>query len=58
MNSHRPFRFGVQIARGVAHAASHAEWKAKAQRAEALGYNILLMPDHFTDQFALVRLSP
>ena len=53
MTPHRPFRFGVQIARGVAHGASRSEWKNKAQRAEALGYDILLMPDHLTDQFAL-----
>ena len=26
---------------------------AKAKRAEALGYDILLMPDHLTDQFAI-----
>ena len=53
MTPYRPFRFGVQIARGVAHGASRSEWKDKAQRAEALGYDILLMPDHLTDQFAL-----
>src|SRR5688500_12167265 len=53
MNPQRPFRFGVQVARGVAHAASHAEWMVKAKRAEALGYDILLMPDHLTDQFAI-----
>ena len=53
MTPHRSFRFGVQIARGVAHGASRSEWKDKAQRAETLGYDILLMPDHLTDQFAL-----
>ena len=49
MNPHRPFRFGVQIA----HAASRAEWIAKARRAETLGYDILVMPDHLTGQLAL-----
>jgi probable F420-dependent oxidoreductase len=49
MISQRPFRFGVQSAQ----AASHEEWKAKAKRAEALGYDILLMPDHLIDQFAI-----
>jgi probable F420-dependent oxidoreductase len=49
MAPHRPFRFGVQIAQ----AASHVEWQAKAQRAEALGYDILLMPDHLTGQLAI-----
>jgi probable F420-dependent oxidoreductase len=53
MTPHRPFRFGVQFARGVVHVASHSEWKDKAKRAEALGYDILLMPDHLTDQFAI-----
>jgi probable F420-dependent oxidoreductase len=49
MITQRPFRFGVQSAQ----AASHEEWKAKAKRAEVLGYDILLMPDHLTDQFAI-----
>ena len=26
------------------------EWRERAQRAEALGYSTLLMPDHFQDQ--------
>ena len=50
----RPFRFGVQSAQ----AASHEEWKAKAKRAEVLGYDILLMPDHLTDQFASYWSGP
>ncbi len=37
----RPFRFGVV----AAHATSNAAWIATAQRAEALGYATLLMPD-------------
>jgi probable F420-dependent oxidoreductase len=39
----RPFRFGVQ---GRA-AASRAAWLAFAREAEALGYDTLLVPDHF-----------
>jgi probable F420-dependent oxidoreductase len=44
-----PFRFAV-----FAHeAASRQDWEEKARRAEALGYAILVMPDHF-----LNRLTP
>lgn len=39
----RPFRFGVQIRA----AASAAELIAAARRAEALGYDVLTVPDHF-----------
>jgi probable F420-dependent oxidoreductase len=46
----RPFRFGVQ-ANG---AASAAEWRDLARRAEAAGYDALTMPDHFTEQLAPV----
>lgn len=45
----RRFRFGVQIAR----APTAAGWKDRARRAEALGYDILLMPDHFGPQLAI-----
>jgi probable F420-dependent oxidoreductase len=38
----KPFRFGVAIAG----AESGAALKATARKAEALGYNILLVPDH------------
>lgn len=41
---HRQFRFGVVT--GNAH--SHAEWIAKARKAEKLGYATLLVPDHIT----------
>lgn len=44
----RGFRFGVQCAL----AASRREWQDKARRVEALGYQVLLVPDHFGDQFA------
>ena len=48
MDKRRPFRFGVQAA-GV---ASRDEWVARAYRVEALGYDILLLPDHFGVQYA------
>ena len=45
----RSFRFGVQIARP----RPAQEWRDTARRAEALGYDIFLMPDHFGRQFAI-----
>jgi probable F420-dependent oxidoreductase len=42
-----PFRFGVI----TSHASDGPEWRARARRAEALGYSSLLMPDHFQDQW-------
>jgi probable F420-dependent oxidoreductase len=45
----RPFRFGVQI-QG---AASAHEWREKAKKAEALGFDVLLMADHFGPQFGI-----
>lgn len=42
MRERHRFRFGVQIAS----ASSNADWCEKARRAEALGYDILVMPDH------------
>lgn len=47
---HRGFRFGVQASR----AATAREWADLARRAEANGYDVLTMPDHFTDQLAPV----
>ncbi len=44
----RPFRFGVSI-RG---AESADAWWATARRAEELGFDILLMPDHFGSHFS------
>ena len=44
----RPFRCGVQAAR----ATSRDEWVAKAKRAEQLGFDTFLMPDHFGEQLA------
>jgi probable F420-dependent oxidoreductase len=46
----RAFRFGY-VARTVAPGAS---WMDKARRVEALGYSILVMPDHFRNQLAPV----
>ncbi|MCU1360573.1 MAG: putative oxidoreductase [Ilumatobacteraceae bacterium] len=46
----RPFRFGVTAAK----ASSRAEWTDLARRAEANGYSVLTMPDHFGDQLAPV----
>ncbi|MGZ6268038.1 MAG: TIGR03621 family F420-dependent LLM class oxidoreductase [Candidatus Limnocylindrales bacterium] len=43
-----PFRFAVQ----QASASSSEEWAALAQRAEALGYDLLVMPDHLNRQFS------
>ena len=39
----RPFRFAVF----AYEAASRQDWEEKARRVEALGYAILVMPDHF-----------
>ncbi|MFJ7071265.1 LLM class F420-dependent oxidoreductase [Streptomyces sp. NPDC098781] len=38
----RPFRFGVNLMT----AAPAGEWRAKCRRAEELGYDVLLVPDH------------
>ena len=48
MTGPRPFRFGVVCARGT----SRADWTAKARKVEALGYAILLVPDHLGEQLA------
>lgn len=47
---HRGFRFGVQVST----APSAKEWIELARRAEGAGYDVLTMPDHFTDQLAPV----
>jgi probable F420-dependent oxidoreductase len=44
----RPFRFGVNVRT----AGSAAEWAEKAQKVEALGYSVLLVPDHLADLLA------
>ncbi|HET7036422.1 MAG TPA: TIGR03621 family F420-dependent LLM class oxidoreductase [Thermomicrobiaceae bacterium] len=48
MSVARPFRFGA----GLFGAESRAEWTELARRAEALGYAMLLVPDHFQRQLA------
>jgi probable F420-dependent oxidoreductase len=44
----RPFRFGIQANR----AADGPAWRELAVQAEALGYDVLTMPDHFGDDYA------
>jgi probable F420-dependent oxidoreductase len=44
----KPFRFGVNVRT----AGSYGEWADKARKAEALGYAVLLVPDHLADLFA------
>ncbi|MFF4015757.1 LLM class F420-dependent oxidoreductase [Streptomyces sp. NPDC001843] len=38
----RPFRFGVNLL----NSAPAEEWRAKCRRAEELGYDVILVPDH------------
>lgn len=40
--SPRPFRFGVNLMTS----APAEEWRAKCRRAEELGYDVILVPDH------------
>jgi probable F420-dependent oxidoreductase len=47
--AHRPFRFGI-ITHNIS--PSKETLAAKACKAEQLGYNIFLVPDHLGDQFA------
>ena len=44
----QPFRFGVQLA----YARSGTDWAALARRAESLGYDVLVMPDHLGRQLS------
>jgi probable F420-dependent oxidoreductase len=46
----KPFRFGVS----ARNAHSRAEWVEKARRIEALGYDVLTVPDHLTELLAPV----
>ncbi len=41
-----PFRFGVQIAK-----LPPATWQADAQRIEAMGFDTIFLPDHFSTQW-------
>jgi probable F420-dependent oxidoreductase len=45
----RRFRFGVQISK----ARPASAWREVARKAEALGYDIFLMPDHLGPQLAI-----
>ncbi|MFN5601547.1 MAG: LLM class flavin-dependent oxidoreductase, partial [Acidimicrobiaceae bacterium] len=47
---HRGFRFGIQVSK----ASTATDWAELARRAEGAGYDVLTMPDHFTDQLAPV----
>lgn len=42
INADRAFRFGVNMSS----VGSRAQWRAKCQRAEALGYDVVMLPDH------------
>ena len=44
----RPFRFAVS----ATHAASGRDWRENARRVEDLGYDVLLVTDHITEQLA------
>ena len=44
----KPFRFGIN----VRDARSRAEWQDKARKVEALGYSVLLVPDHLAAMLA------
>ena len=46
----KPFRFGVN----VRDATSRVAWQDKARKAEALGYSVLLVPDHLAAMLATV----
>jgi probable F420-dependent oxidoreductase len=43
-----PFRFGIQISR----ASSAGAWTDLARRAESLGYDVFIMPDHLDNQLS------
>lgn len=49
-SSHKSFRFGVQAST----APTRTAWAELARRVESNGYDVLTMPDHFTDQLAPV----
>jgi len=46
----KPFRFGINIR----DASSCAEWQDKARKVEALGYAVLLVPDHLAAMLASI----
>jgi probable F420-dependent oxidoreductase len=46
----KPFRFGIN----ARDAKSRAEWQDKARKIEALGYSILLVPDHLAAMLSTI----
>src|SRR2546425_6867964 len=46
----KPFRFGIN----VRDASARAEWQDKARKVEALGYAVLLVPDHLAAMLATI----
>jgi probable F420-dependent oxidoreductase len=46
----KPFRFGINMR----DASSRAEWQDKARKVEALGYAVLLVPDHLAAMLATI----
>ena len=46
----KPFRFGIN----ARDAGSRTEWQDKARKVEALGYSVLLIPDHLSAMLATI----
>src|SRR5437867_11408410 len=46
----KPFRFGIN----VRDASARADWQDKARKVEALGYSVLLVPDHLAAMLATI----
>src|SRR5438128_12508199 len=46
----KPFRFGINMR----DAKSRADWQDKARKVEALGYSVLLVPDHLAAMLATI----
>ncbi len=44
----RPFRFGIQLSQS----SSRTAWVEQVRRAEQLGYDVVVLPDHISDQLA------
>ncbi len=50
MATDRPFRFGLMAEK----AASGTEWRELATKTEDLGYDVLVMPDHYGDPLGVI----
>jgi len=50
MTSHKLFRFGLATDKGT----TRTEWRDKARKAEDMGFDALLVPDHVTNDLALI----